>query len=175
MAQLDRSVEVLISEQEIRRRVAELAEELKPCLRWADTVAVVALKGGMVFASDLLRALPPIGGVDFIQARSYGAGTSSSGSVELVTGPQLDLSGRSVLLIDDIADTGRTCSFLRDHIASLGARDLRLVTLLDKPSRRTHSVDLFRTGFVIPDRFVVGYGLDLDERYRNLPYIGALI
>jgi hypoxanthine phosphoribosyltransferase len=167
-------VEPLLAEETIARRVREVAEEIAARLPLSDTIAVVALKGAIVFAADVLRRLPPVAAVDYVQARSYGDATESSGSVVLMRDIELPVDGRSVLLIDDIADTGLTCAFLRDHLRARGAAEVRVVTLLDKPARRRVPLELFATGFAVPDQFVVGYGLDYRERYRNLPYIGVL-
>jgi hypoxanthine phosphoribosyltransferase len=167
-------VELLLSEEAIAGRVRELGSEVSARLDLGATIAVVALKGAIVFAADLLRRLPPVAAVDYVQARSYGDAAESSGAVALLRDIELPVDGRNVLLIDDIADTGLTCAFLEGHLRSKGAAEVHLVTLLDKPARRRVPVSLLATGFTIPDQFVVGYGLDYRERYRNLPYIGVL-
>jgi len=165
---------VLIGGHDIERRLDEMAAELEPLVDWREAFVVVALKGAVIFAADLLRRLPPVDSVDFVQARSYGAGTTSSGHVRLLRDTELPVDGRSVVLLDDIADTGLTSSFLRDHLLSRGADGVRVVTMLDKPARRRVPLDLLATGFEIGDDFVVGYGLDYGERFRTLPFVAVL-
>jgi hypoxanthine phosphoribosyltransferase len=161
------------SEDEIARRLPAVAEEVRGFGLAPDTVAVIALKGGLVFGADLLRHLPPTYSLDYVQASSYGSRTVSSGTVRLLWDVTSDIAGRDVLLIDDIVDTGLTSAFLIDRLRCEGAANVRLVTLLDKPERRETDLDGFVTGFRIPDVFVVGYGLDRDELYRGLPFVGV--
>lgn len=142
----------------------------------AELVLVTVLKGGLVFAADLLRALGRAGArprLEVMQLRSYGSGTVSSGTVELV-GPVPALTGRAVLIVDDIADSGRSLSDARRHLLGAGAAEVRICALLDKPSRRVVPIPLDYVGFAIEDVFVVGYGIDYAEDYRYLPYVGAL-
>ncbi len=167
-------LEVILPAERIAQRLPQVAAALLEQGLATDAVAVVALKGGLVFGADLLRLLPHTVTVDYVQARSYGAGTTSSGTVELLRDTQIPLEGRDVLLLDDIVDTGLTSAFLLRHLESKGARRVRLAALLDKPERRRVEVPEAVTGFTITDRFVVGYGLDFDERYRGLPFLAAL-
>lgn len=162
--------EVVLDAAQIAARVAGLAGEIAavyPELA-SPLVLVCVLKGSVFFTVDLARALPIPVVLDFIAVRSY-QGTRSAGTVELVKDIGLPLQGRDVLLVEDIIDTGLTTSFLLDHIAHHRPHSLRLAVLLDKQARRQREVRVDFTGFRIPDRFVVGYGLDVDERWRNLP------
>ncbi len=170
----------LISAESIAARVRELAAEIVTA-RASDPangfVVLVLLKGAFVFAADLVRALDERGAappIDFISVSSYGSASESSGSVTLEAHPRVDLAGKDVLLVDDILDTGRSLEAVTRWLRDQGARRVRACVLLDKPSRRVAEIAADFTGFEVPDRFVVGYGLDYDERYRHLPYVGVL-
>lgn len=169
------TVRPLIEADAIRERVEALAVDIAAHMP-PDLTLVAVLKGGLVFAADLVRALGRAGAtprLDVIRLRSYGGGTVSSGSVELV-GPVPDtVRGRSVLLVDDIADSGRSLDYARRRLLEAGAREVEICALLDKPSRRVVDVPLAFTGFTVEDLFVVGYGIDFAEDYRYLPYIGV--
>ena len=164
---------LLISEEELRAGVAELARQIDR--DYADTglVLVCVLKGAMIFASDLLRALRAnVHRLEFLLASSYGSGVESSGDVRLAGTLDPDhISGQHVLIVDDITDTGHTCVAVKDYIGGLGPASLRYCALLDKPDRRAVEVQYDYVGFTIPNHFVVGYGMDFDERYRGLPAI----
>ncbi len=168
--------EVLVDSASIRARLAELAAEID--VHYAATerpvVLLCVLKGALIFTADLARRLTVPVEIDCIALSSYGAGTESLGDVLLVKGETTDLAGRDVLIVEDIVDTGHTAAFLQRHLAEVGARSVRLVTLLDKTSHRVREVGIDWSGFVIPDAFVVGYGLDHGERYRNLSDIRVL-
>lgn len=166
---------VLISAEAIAARIAELAAAIDAtCIELSRPLVIVCvLTGSLVFTADLARALRTPVEVDTVAARSYG-GTMSSGSVQLLKDVSRPLRGRDVLLVEDIIDTGATTAFLRDHLAQHRPASLRVVALLDKRGRRTRPVDIDFRGFVVRDRFVVGYGLDLDERWRELPDIHVL-
>ena len=170
------TVNVRFSATEIAARVelmaAELASKLPP-----DTLVVSVLKGSFVFAADLIRALSHAGAdwaMDFLTLSSYGAGTETSGRVRIVRDIVDDVRGRDVLLIDDILESGLTLSFARNLLKERGARRVWVCTLLDKPARRLVEIDVDYVGFTIPDQFVVGYGLDYGELYRNLRFVGVL-
>jgi hypoxanthine phosphoribosyltransferase len=167
---------VLISGDDIQRRVGELATEIDATYQGGDRplVLLCVLKGSVLFTSDLSRRLTIPVEYEFIAVRSYGDNTQSSGSVELVKDVGMPLRDRDVLMVEDIIDTGLTTHFLFEHIERHGPRSLRLVALLNKAERRRQEVPIAFIGFDIPDRFVVGYGLDLAERYRNLPDIRLL-
>jgi hypoxanthine phosphoribosyltransferase len=170
-------VAVLFDEASVARRVAELAAEIATTLPEPFTV-VGLLKGAFVFVADLVRALDRAGrrpGVEFLQVSSYGLGQQSSGSVKVIGGMPASVEGQTVLLVDDIQDTGRTIAYTKALLEQNGASRVWTCALLDKPSRRVQGGDADFTGFVIPDVFVVGYGIDYAERYRHLPYIGKVI
>ena len=166
----------LYGEEEIARRVRELASELAGVLKGEFTVAAV-LKGSFVFAADLIRALDREGlapRVEFLRLSSYGKAKQSSGEVRLIGDAPEDFAGRKVLLLDDIVDTGRSLAHARDLIMARGASRVLTVALLDKPSRREVEIAADFVGFIIEDLFVVGYGIDYAEDYRHLPYIGTV-
>lgn len=164
---------VLLTERQIRRRVRELAEELTRHYAGKDLLVVPLLTGTLMFLADLLRHLTLPLRLDFLGVSSYGTGTVP-GRLVLTKELRLEARGRHVLLVDDILDTGRTLAEVQARMAALGPQSLRTCVLLDKPARRREPVQADYVGFVIPDLFVVGYGLDFAERYRNLPFIGVL-
>lgn len=164
----------LLQEEQVRTRVAELAEEIAGDYAGCDELVCLGiLKGSVFFLVDLVRALPIPVAVDFFQTASYGSSTTP-GEVLLKKDVDLSLRGRDVLLIEDIVDTGHTLKTVMSILGLRRPRSLKLCSLLDKPDRREVEVPIDYLGFSIDDRFVVGYGLDHDERYRNLPYIGYL-
>jgi hypoxanthine phosphoribosyltransferase len=167
-----RLTDPLISADQIARRVRELAVEINRDFDGCDRLSVIiVLKGAIFFAIDLLKHITVSTQLDFLQASSYFGSTESSGEVTLHKDISMPIAGTDVLLIEDIVDTGLTASWLRNHLASHRPKAVKLVTLLDKPERRRIPVDINYTGFVIPDAFVLGYGLDYDEGYRNLPAV----
>lgn len=169
-------IAIRISSAEIATRVEDLARDIRAIMP-DDTLMVPILTGSFVFAADLVRALARAGAdwpLDFMTLSSYGAGTESSGQVEIVRDLREPVSGRSVLLIDDILDTGRTLLFARDLLRSRGAQDVKICALLDKPSRRQVDLTADFTGFAVGDEFLVGYGLDKAGRHRGLAYIGKI-
>jgi hypoxanthine phosphoribosyltransferase len=168
--------ETLIEAASIGRRVAELAAAIDAHYSDVDRpiVLLCVLTGSLIFTSDLARALTVPVEIDCVAVRSYGAGTVSAGAIQLVTQPNASLTGRDVLIVEDIVDTGNTISFLQAYLAEAGARSVKVVALLNKTARREHPLEVDWTGFNIPDRFVVGYGLDYGERYRNLADVRAL-
>ncbi len=171
-------IEVMISEDEIAGRINALAKEIAAGAPAGEPLLVLGiLKGAAIFAADLVRALHAAGVVvdlDFIWLSSYQGATETSGTVEVLADPATDLFGRDVLLIDDIADTGTTLHFALERIRLERPRSLQVAVLLDKPARRRVKVPLDHVGFPIPDRFVIGYGCDWDQRYRELPYVGVV-
>jgi hypoxanthine phosphoribosyltransferase len=167
--------EVLIPRDAIARRVAALAREIRADAGPDTPVHLVAvLKGAFIFLADLLRAFEGPVTCDFLAVSSYGGGTSSSGQVRLTKDLDHPIEGRDVVLVEDIADTGLTLSYIQEMLRNRAPRTLRTACLLSKPSRRQIDVPVEYIGFEIPDRFVIGYGLDVDERYRNLPDIGVM-
>jgi hypoxanthine phosphoribosyltransferase len=166
----------MISSARIHRRVEELGRQISAVYKDIDTplVMVVILKGATVFAADLLRSLTIPAELEFMRAASYGSGTSSSGKLRLAHMVEGPLVGRHVLLVEDIVDSGRTVNAIAKRIRRLGPASLRLAALLDRPARREEEVEIDFTGFVIPDKFVIGYGLDYAGLYRELPGIYSL-
>jgi hypoxanthine phosphoribosyltransferase len=168
-------VDVLIEERQLADRVRELGAAIRHDYGSDSPVHLVAvLKGAFMFLADLVRAISGPVTCDFMAVASYGSRTSSSGEVRLTKDLDRTLEGRDVIIVEDIVDSGLTLSYLQEILRARAPRTLRTACLLSKPSRRTVSVAVEYVGFTIPDRFVVGYGLDFDERYRNLPYIGVL-
>ena len=172
---LDKDVErVLFSEEQLRQRVAEIAAEIDRDYAGKEPLLVSVLRGSFVFMADLVRSIHLPCTVDFMAVSSYGSGTSSSGQVKIVKDLSEQIEGRDLIVVEDILDSGNTLSYLLQLLQARKPASVRLCTLLDKPSRRVKPVELHYSGFTIPDYFVVGYGLDYDEKYRNLPYIGVL-
>ena len=166
--------EVWQSEEQLRERIRELGRQITEDYRDREPVFVGVLKGCFLFMADLVRACDVKCTVDFMVVSSYGSGTVSSGAVEIVKDLSQDIAGRDVIIVEDILDSGNTLSYLKRYMSARNPASIRIVTLLDKPDRRTADVTADYIGFTIPDAFVVGYGLDYDQRYRNLPYIGIL-
>ncbi len=166
--------EVLIAAGDIAAAVVRLAGEIAGEYRSRNPVLLVILKGSFIFAADLVRRLDFPLEVEFIRASSYGGGTVTSGRVRVDCTPRTSLRGRHVLVVEDIVDTGLTTSFVMDYVRRRRPASLRLCALLDKPARRRVPLPVDYLGFSVPDRFLVGYGLDFDERYRNLPDICVL-
>jgi len=164
---------ILFTEAQIARRVQSLAREIERDFRGRELVVVSLLNGTVLFLADLIRHLNLPLRLDFIGVSSYGAGTES-GELVFTKELRLDVRGRDVLLVDDILDTGKTLSRVIPKLRVLKPRRIRTCVLLDKPARRTHHVEADYVGFAIPDFFVIGYGLDFAERYRNLPFVGVL-
>lgn len=165
---------LLISRDEIAAKVAELAERLKTDYVGRNPVLIGALKGSFVFMADLVRAIGMDCEVDFISVSSYGEGKDTSGVIELVQDLKTAIDGRDVIVVEDIVDTGLSLDFILSWLREKGPASVRVCALLDKPSRRRVEVPIDYVGFTVPDKFVVGYGLDFDERYRYLPDVCAL-
>ncbi len=167
-------LKVLVTEEEIQKRVTELGEALCEKLEGKDPLFLGVLRGCFVFMADLVRACPLKCDVEFMALSSYRGGTESSGKVEITQDLHGSVEGRNLVIVEDILDSGTTLAFLKETLFARGAASITIVTLLDKPSRRTKAVSADLAGFTIPDAFVVGYGLDYDQKYRNIPYIGVL-
>ena len=167
---------VVVTEEQIQRRITELAETVANRYRNTpdDLVLIGVLKGAVMFMTDLARALPVPVQLEFMAVSSYGSATSSSGVVRILKDLDRDISGRHVLVVEDIIDSGLTLSWLLANLASRGPASLEVAALLRKPDAARVQVDVKYVGFDIPDAFVVGYGLDYAQRYRNLPYIGVM-
>ncbi|MFN2278038.1 MAG: hypoxanthine phosphoribosyltransferase, partial [Candidatus Promineifilaceae bacterium] len=166
---------IMIDEAQIQARVSELAAEIEAdYLDEEDLLLICVLKGGYVFLADLSRSLSRPHQLDFMGISSYGKGTKSSGAVQIIMDLKAPITDRNVLIVEDIIDSGRTLEYMRQNLLARGPASLRICALLSKPSRREIDVPVNYTGFEIPDEFVVGYGLDFAEEYRNLPYIAVL-
>ncbi|HIY21128.1 MAG TPA: hypoxanthine phosphoribosyltransferase [Candidatus Flavonifractor merdigallinarum] len=165
---------VLFSEEALRQRVSELAAQIDRDYAGKEPLLISILRGSFVFMADLVRSITLPCTVDFMAVSSYGSGTVSSGQVKIVKDLSEPIEGKDILVVEDILDSGNTLSYLFKLLDARHPASIRLCTLLDKPERRTKPVAVQYTGFTIPDEFVVGYGLDYDEKYRNLPYIGVL-
>ncbi len=166
---------ILVDEASLQRRVAELGQAISKDYEGRDLVLICVLKGGVAFLTDLMRHITVPHEIDFMAISSYGVGQrESTGAVRLLMDLKADIAGRDVLIIEDIVDTGRTMDYLLRLFQARQPASLRICTLLNKPSRREVEVPLDYVGFDIPDEFVLGYGLDYDEKYRNLPYVGVL-
>jgi hypoxanthine phosphoribosyltransferase len=171
----DDMAKILISSEEIQARVREIGAQIAQDYgQLGDLLLVGVLKGCMMFMVDLARAIPLPLAIDFIATSSYGHSTESSGVVRLLKDLDTDIAGRHVLIVEDIIDSGLTLDYLRDQLSRRNPASLRICSLLNKPERRIADVSVDYLGFDIPNEFVVGYGLDYGERYRNLPYIGVL-
>jgi hypoxanthine phosphoribosyltransferase len=166
--------EILIDEDELQRRIAELGDEISADYRGRDLLLLGVLKGAVFFMSDLMRRLTIPCEIDFMAISSYGASTDSSGVVRILKDLDINIEGRHVLVVEDIIDSGLTLSYLMRMLESREPESLEICALLTKPERREIDVDVRYTGFEIPNRFVIGYGLDFAERYRNLPYVAVL-
>lgn len=165
---------VLLSEDEIREKVRELGGKITADYKNSNLMLVTVLKGAVVFLADLMRQIDVPAEIDFMVVSSYGSGVKSSGVVKIVKDLDVPLAGKDILIVEDILDSGLTLSYIKELLESRGPRSIRIATLLDKPSRRKVDLQADHIGFSVPDEFVIGYGLDYDEKYRNLPYIGIL-
>ncbi len=173
--ELERGVsEVLIDEEALRNRIAELGEEISRDYTGREPLLIGVLKGAVFFMADLMRQLTVPCEVDFMAISSYGASTDSSGVVRILKDLDINIEGRDVLVVEDIIDSGLTLSYLMRNLESREPATLEVCALMTKPDRREIDVPVRYVGFEIPNRFVIGYGLDFGERYRNLPYVGVL-
>ncbi len=166
--------EILIGKEELQKKVGELGKLLTEEYRGKDLIVLGLLKGSFVFMSDLVRAMDLDMDVEFMVVSSYGASTQSSGNIKINLDLKADLTGKHVLIVEDILDTGRTLYFIRDIIRLRGPESVKICTLLDKPARRKADITADYVGFTVEDKFIIGYGLDYAEKYRNLPYVGVL-
>lgn len=165
---------ILLTEEQLKLRVVSLGREISQDYAGKEILVIGILKGAMMFLTDLVRKITVPTYFDFVAVSSYGSSTKSSGVVRILKDLDYSIAGRHVLIVEDIIDTGLTLNYLLDNLNSRGPASIKICTLLDKPSRRIAPVQMHYCGFSIPDEFVVGYGLDYNERYRNLPYIMIL-
>ena len=165
---------VMFSQEEIEAKVIELAKQIEKDYKGQDLLLVGILKGASVFVADLMRKIDLNVNIDFMSVSSYGSGTVSSGTVKILKDLDVDIKDKNVLIVEDIIDSGITLRNLYDTLMTREPRSLKLCTLLNKPARKKVDVDVDYVGFVIEDKFIVGYGIDYDEKYRNLPYIAIV-
>ncbi|PTL39686.1 hypoxanthine phosphoribosyltransferase [Alkalicoccus saliphilus] len=166
--------ETMLSEERIKERVKELAEEIEKDFHDEPIVLIAVLKGSFVFAADLMRDIKSSVQIDFISVSSYGSQTETTGKVRLLQDLDTNITNENVIVVEDIVDSGLTLDFLIDHLRMHKPKQLKICTLLDKPERRRVDLPIDYVGFVIPDEFIVGYGIDYAQQYRNLPYIASV-
>lgn len=166
-------IKTLIDEEKLHKRVEEIAKQIEEEYRGKEIILICILKGSVFFTVDLAKNIPSNVKLEFIRVSSY-HGTESTGKIELKLDLKEDVEGKDVIIIEDIVDTGRTLSYLKEHLKTKKTKSLKICTLLDKKERRVCEIEPEYVGFNIPDKFVLGYGLDVDELYRNLPYIGYI-
>ena len=172
---MSEKIRVLLSEEEVDARIRQIAAKISKDYAGKEIHMICVLKGGVFFTCELAKRLNMPVSMDFMSVSSYGAGTVSSGVVRIIKDLDEPLEGKNVLIVEDIIDSGRTLAYLIEVLKQRGPKDIHLCTLLDKPERRVKKqVNVDYTCFTIPDEFVVGYGLDYDQKYRNLPYIGVV-
>ncbi|MBE5913637.1 MULTISPECIES: hypoxanthine phosphoribosyltransferase [Pseudobutyrivibrio] len=171
---MSENIRVLLPEEELAARISELGAQISKDYEGESVFLVCILKGAAFFACELAKRITVPVIIDFMATSSYGSGTVSSGVVKIKKDLDLDPTGQNVIIVEDIIDSGNTLNYLGQLFKDRGAKSVRMVTMLDKPDRREVDVHVDYTGFTIPDQFVVGYGLDYDQKYRNLPYIGVV-
>ena len=174
MSMNDDILRVLYSEEELEAKCAELGAQISKDYEGKNLLLVSVLKGAVVFMTDLMRHITVPCSIDFMVVSSYGSGVKTSGVVKIVKDLDADLAGKDLLIVEDILDTGMTLHYLKQLLEDRNPNSIRIATLLDKPERRRAAVRADYVGYQVPDEFVVGYGLDYDEKYRNLPYVGIL-
>lgn len=167
-------ISVLISEEEVNKKIREIGEQISKEYEGKELHMICVLKGGVFFMCELAKRISVPVTMDFMSVSSYGSATKSSGVIKIVKDLDEAITGKDVLVVEDIVDSGNTLSYLMEMLQQRGPKSLKLCTLLDKPDRRVREVKVDYTGFQIPDEFVVGYGLDYSQKYRNLPYIGVV-
>ena len=168
------TIRVLLSEEEVNKKIGEVAAQINADYAGKSVHLICVLKGGVFFMCELAKRITVPVSMDFMSVSSYGDDTKSSGVVRIVKDLDESLAGKHVIIVEDIVDSGRTLAYLKELLMGRGAADIKICTLLDKPSRRVMAVHVDYTCFAIPDEFVVGYGLDYAQKYRNLPYIGVV-
>lgn len=171
---IDDIEKVLLTEEDIQKKVKEIGEKITHDYEGKNLMLVSVLKGSVAFMADLMRTIDLPLKIDFMSVSSYGSGTSSSGVVKINKDLDIDLHGVDLLIVEDILDSGKTLHYITKMLSDRGTASIRIACLLDKPERRVVPLSADYTCFDIPDKFVVGYGLDYDQKYRNLPYIGVL-
>jgi hypoxanthine phosphoribosyltransferase len=171
----DDILKVLLTEQQLQDKVKELGAQITKDYQGKKLLMVSVLKGSVIFMADLMRAIDMYCQIDFMNVSSYGSGTKTSGTVKIIKDLDIDIAGYDLLIVEDILDSGKTLSYIKKILMERKPNSIRICTLLDKPERRqVDDIKADYKGFIVPDEFVVGYGLDYDETYRNLPYLGVL-
>lgn len=168
------NIKILIEEEKIQEKIREIAKKIENDYKQEEITLICILKGSTFFTVDLAKRINKKVKLEFIQVSSYGSSTVGSDNIQLKLDLKESIEGKDVIIVEDIIDTGRTLSYLIEHLKGRNPKSLKLCTLLDKPERRLYDVNVDYVGFEIPDKFVVGYGLDYNEMYRNLPYIGYI-
>lgn len=171
---MSEEIKVLISREEIEKKIALLGKQITEDYKGGNLVIITVLKGAFVFAADLVRSIDLPLTFDFMAASSYGAGTCSSGNINIKKDIDIDIAGKDVLIVEDILDTGNTLCLLKKLLKDRGAKSVKICVALDKPARRQADISADYVGFEVPDLFLIGYGLDYNELYRDLPYVGVL-
>ena len=171
---MSEKIRELISAEDVAAKIARMGEQISKDYEGESVYLLCILKGGVFFTTELAKHITVPVNIDFMSVSSYGGETTSSGIVRIVKDLDTPIEGKNVLIAEDIIDTGRTLAYLMEHLRQRKPKSLKLCTLLDKPDRRVSDVTVDYTGFEIPDEFVVGYGLDYDQKYRNLPYVGVV-
>lgn len=171
---MSEKIKVMISEEEVDKKIVEIAEKINEEFKGEEVHLICILKGSVFFTCELAKRIALPVTIDFMQVSSYGDGTESSGRVRIAKDLDESVEGKNIIVIEDIIDSGRTLSYLMNLLKVRNPKSIKLCTLLDKPDRRVVDINVDYTGFVIPDEFVVGYGLDYAQKYRNLPYIGVV-
>lgn len=175
MNRFEKAIEkVLVTEEEIKTRVKELGKEITEAYQDENLLVIGILRGSVMFMSELVKYIEFPVEIDFMAVSSYGRNSKSSGVVRIIKDLEEDITGRNILIVEDIIDTGLTLTYLMGNLMSRGAKSVKIVTLLDKPDRRTNDIAIDFKGFEIPDEFVIGFGLDYAQQYRNLPYVAVL-
>jgi hypoxanthine phosphoribosyltransferase len=171
---VDYTIKTLLTRETVENRIKELAKEIEKDYQGKELMVIGLLKGSIVFMTDLIKEIDLPLVIDFMSVSSY-SGTTSTGVIKILKDTDIDVKGKDVLIVEDIIDTGLTLSHVKKLLIDRGTKSLKICTLLDKPARRTVDMKGDYVGFEIPDEFVVGYGLDYDQRHRNLPYIGIVV
>lgn len=171
---MSEKVKILLSEEEVDKRIKEIGEQISKDYEGKNVHLICVLRGGSFFMCELAKRITVPVSIDFMSVSSYGSGTVSSGNIKIIKDLDDSIAGKNVIVVEDIIDSGRTLSHLMELLKSRNPESLKLCTLLDKPDRRVVEVDVDYTCFQVPDLFVVGYGLDYDQKYRNLPYVGVV-
>jgi len=166
--------EILITEEEIKKRVKELGDEISKDYIGKEPVVLGILKGAVVFLSDLIREIKIPINIDFMAVSSYGKSSVSTGEVRIIKDLDYSVEDKDIIIVEDIIDTGLTLGYLKELLVKRGAKSVKICTLLDKPERRKIDIDVDYMGFKIPDEFIIGYGLDYNEKYRNYPFVASL-